>query len=170
MKSTTFTRTLCFLMVLAVIILFTVGTLVIIHISTNWLIETLSLSSTPYEQNQHYYDLLLSLQETSGTARVGDVFDFDFDEAYVVSTSYGDEAYYLEVFGVTTAVPIYSWETGGHYRIFFVKDKCIIYDFVYNIKKIDTHEKGMTIYPDTIMHLTEEFYGDSDSYVLITFE
>ena len=103
-------------------------------------------------------------------SKVGDVFDFDFDEAYVVSTSYGDEAYYLEVFGVTTAVPIYSWETGGHYRIFFVKDKCIIYDFVYDITKIDTHEKGMTIYPDTIMHLTEEFYGDSASCVLITFE
>ena len=170
MKPTTFTRILCLLIVLAVIILSAVGVLVIICVSSNWPTEMLSLFSTPYEKNQYYCDLLLSLQETSDTVRVGDVFEFDFDEAYVASGPYGDEKFYLQELGVDTAVPIRQWNTGGHYRILFIKDKCIIYDFVYDIRQVNTLEKGMMIYPDTKMNFTEVFYGECDSYVQITFE
>lgn len=130
-----------------------------------------SLPSTrPDPSEDEYLQKILLLQETSDTVRVGDVFDFEFDEAYVIPEPYGDEASYLEELGVETAVPIFRWDTGGHYRIFFIMDQCIIYDFVYDIRQADTLQKGMTIYPDTTMYLTEAFYGDGDRYLQIAFD
>ena len=71
--------------------------------------------------DNEYYQKMLLLQETSDTAKVGDIFDFDFDEAYVASRPYGDGTSYLDKLGVETAVPLPSYDTGGHYRILFIK-------------------------------------------------
>lgn len=117
-----------------------------------------------------YFQKMLLLQETSDTAKVGDVFDFDFDEAYVVSAPYGDGTFYLDKLGVETAVPLPSYDTGGHYRILFIKDQCVIYDFVYCILQVDTLQKDVMIYPDTTMTFTTEFYPSGNSFLRITFD
>ena len=117
-----------------------------------------------------YYQKMLLLQETSDTARVGDVFDFDFDEAYVASRPYGDGTSYLDQLGVETAVPLPSYDTGGHYRILFIKDQCVIYDFVYCINQVDTLQKDVMIYPDSTMTFTTEFYPSGNSFLRITFD
>jgi hypothetical protein len=97
------------------------------------------------------------------------VFEFDFDEAYVYEHPYGDEATYLRKLNVETAVPIFQWDTGGHYRIFFIKDNCIIYDFVYDIRQINTAKKGITIYPDTPLTLTEKQFSNGELYLQMAF-
>lgn len=124
----------------------------------------------PDPSKDEYLLKMLSLQETSDAVRVGDVFDFDFDEAYVVSGPYGDETFYPDRLGVETAVPIPQWNTEVHYRILFIKDQCIIYDFVYNILTVDTLQKDVMIYPDTTMTFTTEFYPSGDSFLRITFD
>lgn len=124
----------------------------------------------PDPSKDEYLLNMLLMQETSNTVRVGDVFEFDFDEAYVVSGPYGDETFYSDQLGVETAVPIPRWETEVHYRILFIKDQCIIYDFVYDIRTIDTLQKDVMIYPDTTMTFTTEFYPSGNSFLRITFD
>lgn len=118
---------------------------------------------------EYYYEQLRSMQDTSEPLTVGDVFEFDFDEAYVYEHPYGDEATYLRKLNVETAVPLRQWDTGGHYRIFFIKDRCIIYDFVYDTIQIDTVKKGITIYPDTPLTLTEKQFSNGEPYLQMAF-
>ena len=118
---------------------------------------------------EYYYEQLQSVQDTSEPLTVGDVFEFDFDEAYVYEHPYGDEATYLRKLNVETAVPLRQWDTGGHYRIFFIKDRCIIYDFVYDTIQIDTVKKGITIYPDTPLTLTEKQFSNGEPYLQMAF-
>ena len=158
------TKNLCVLIAL-VVIAFAVGVLWICI-----LFKVTSQAPQHYPSPEEYYNKMLSLQEISDKVKVSDVFEFDFDEAYVCADPYGDEAYYLDLLNVDTNVPIFRWETGGHYRIFFIKDRNIIYDFVYETTKVDMLEKGMMIYPNTTMTLTQAFFSNGDSYLQITFQ
>lgn len=118
---------------------------------------------------EYYYEQLQSVQDTSEPLTVGDVFEFDFDEAYVYEHPYGDEALFLNELNVETAVPLRQWDTGRHFRIFFIKDRCIIYDFVYDTTQIDTVKKGITIYPDTPLTLFERQHGNGEPYLAMAF-
>ena len=119
---------------------------------------------------EEYIEKMLLLQQTSDTVRVANVFDFDFDEAYVVYEPYGDEKYYLDKFEVETNVPIFQWDSGRHYRIFFIKNQCIIYDFVYNRNIVDMLQKDVTIYPDTTMTFTTKIFPSGNRVLQITFD
>ena len=161
---------ICLLIVLLVVIV-AVNALSVFLLYQGFWIWLDSLPPTkPDPSKDEYLQKMLLLQETSDTVRVGDVFDFDFDEAYVVSGPYGDETFYPDRLGVETAVPIPRWDTEVHYRILFIKDQCIIYDFVYNILTVDTLQKDVMIYPDTTMTFTTEFYPSGNSFVRITFD
>jgi hypothetical protein len=157
---------------LIVVLVIPVTIVAVIALSTFLFFQWLdSLPPTrPDPSKDEYLAKMLLLQETSDAVRVGEVFDFDFDEAYVVSEPYGDEALYLNKLDIETSVPIFRWETGAHYRILFIKDKCIIYDFVYCINQVDTLQKDVMIYPDTTMTFTTEYYSSGVSFLRITFD
>ena len=154
--------------VLAVLLTVIAVSTLSIFLFYQWLDSLPSPKQDP--SNDEYLQKMLLLQETSDTVRVGEVFDFDFDEAYVVSGPYGDETCYPDQLGVETAVPIPQWNTEVHYRILFIQDQCIIYDFVYDIRQIDTLQKDVMIYPDTTMTFTTEFYPSGNSFLRITFD
>lgn len=118
---------------------------------------------------EYYYEQLRSMQDTSEPLTVGDVFEFDFDEACVYEHPYGNEALFLNELNVETAVPLRQWDSGRHFRIFFIKDRCIIYDFVYDTTQIDTVKKGITIYPDTPLTLFERQHGNGEPYLAMAF-
>lgn len=118
---------------------------------------------------EYYYEQLQDLQETTDSLTVGDVFEFEFDEAYVYEHPYGDEALFLKELNVETAVPLFQWDSGRHFRIFFIKDRCIIYDFVYDTMQINTAKKGITIYPDTPLTLTEKQFSNGEPYLQMAF-
>lgn len=162
-------KIVCLLIVLLVVLLVIIAMSALsIFLFYQWL--DLLPPTKPDPSKDEYLQKMLLLQETSDTVRVGDVFDFDFDEAYVVSGPYGDETFYPDRLGVETAVPIPRWDTEVHYRILFIKDQCIIYDFVYYIFTVDTLQKDVMIYPDTTMTFTTEFYPSGKSFLRITFD
>ena len=94
---------------------------------------------------------MLQLFETSDKLIVKDVFDFDFDQAYVSDAVYADDKYFLEKLNIETTIDIPTLETGAHNRVLFIKDNKIIYDFIYQMYEIRVFEMGTWIYPDTII-------------------
>ena len=102
-----------------------------------------------YHEPKLYCDKILSLIEKSKTLTISDVFDFDFDKAYISDAIYGDEEYFLKELNVNTSINIPTLESGVHNRILFIKDDMIIYDFVYEMYEIPFDEKGIWIFPNT---------------------
>ena len=102
----------------------------------------------PYLDSNDYYERMLMLLETSSELKMKDVFDFEFDKAYVTYETYGDEKYFLKELNVDTNVCIPTLESGAHNRILFIKDDRIIYDFIYEMTRtcepIDT-ESGVVV-------------------------
>ena len=105
--------------------------------------------------DEYYKKMLISLKEPSYLS-VQDIFNFEFDWAYVANETYGDEKYFLKKLDVNTNINIPLLETGAHNRILFIKDNFIIYDFIYEIGEINILETGTTIFPDTTIILTQQ--------------
>ena len=81
-----------------------------------------------------------------------EIFEFEFDRAYIIHTTdevYGDKEYFLETLNVTSALELQELPSGGMGRVLFVKDDCIIYDFVYDISYLNIENIGCWISPDT---------------------
>lgn len=106
-----------------------------------------------------YYQKMLSSLKKSNEVVITDVFDFEFDKAYVVhrvSEAYGDQKYFLKVLNVNKKVYIPTLEYEGVNRIFFVKDNELVYDFIYETRTININELGETgvwISPDAILEM-----------------
>ena len=87
---------------------------------------------------------------------MGDIFDFDFDKAYVSDAVYGDEEYFIKKLDVNTNIEIRTLESGVHNRILFIKDNSIIYDFVYEMYQIPISEKGIWIFQNTKLKMQSD--------------
>lgn len=109
-----------------------------------------NLDSKPYSEK------LLSLSEKSEEITMGDIFDFDFDKAYVSDAVYGDEEYFIKKLDVNTNIEIRTLESGVHNRILFIKDNSIIYDFVYEMYQIPISEKGIWIFQNTKLKMQSD--------------
>lgn len=116
------------------------------------------LGKKKYPDSEFYDEKMFLLSETSSEVKLGDIFDFQFDKAYVselISETYADEAYFLEELDVDTNIDIPTLESGVHYRILFVKDDTIIYDYIYYMSEVRIAETGIWIYPDTVLKLKQ---------------
>lgn len=100
-----------------------------------------------------YYQKMLSSLKTSDEVVIKDVFDFEFDKAYVASEIYGDQEYFIKVLNLDKKVYIPTLDSGGYNRIFFVKDNELVYDFIYDRGLINIIETGAWISPDTILEM-----------------
>ncbi len=109
-----------------------------------------------FADSELYCEKVVSLLKTREDFMLSEVFEFDFDKAYVSEDVYGDEQYFIEKLGVDTNIDILTLETGAHNRILFIKDNTIIYDFQYEMSVIFPVESGVWIYPDTEISYAEE--------------
>lgn len=100
-----------------------------------------------------YYQKMISLLKTSNELSITDVFDFEFDKAYVAYEVYGDEEYFLKVLNVDNNVDIPTLESGAKNRIFFVKDNELVYDFIYEMHIINISETGVWISPNAMLEM-----------------
>lgn len=110
-----------------------------------------------------YYKKMISLSETSGKVNMSDVFDFEFDKAYVANEPYADEKYFLEKLGVSSALDIPTLESGGFGRILFIKNNEVIYDFIFEVTEISILKSSIKI-----SDLESGFYVSSESKIKIT--
>lgn len=110
-----------------------------------------------------YYQKMLSSLKTSNEVAITDVFDFEFDKAYVVhrvTEAYADQEYFLKTLKLDKKVFIPTLEYEGVNRILFVKDNKLVYDFIYETHTIDINELGETgvwITPDAILKMNLEY-------------
>ena len=125
-----------------------------------------------YYNFENDYKAMCTLLGTSKELTVADVFEFDFDKAYVAHETeelYGDEEYFLKELNVDSNIPLARLETGGHNRILFIKNDVIVYEFAYDILKVRIVETGIWIFPDTPLVLTQQNGDNKESVVQIDF-
>lgn len=127
-----------------------------------------------YQDSKVYYEKLLTLSKPSSEVKLGEIFDFEFDKAYVselLNETYADEAYFLRELDVDTCIDIPTLESGVHYRILFVKDDIIVYDYIYDQTKLKIAETGIWIYSDTTLMLKQHNpIGIEDNTIHVEFK
>lgn len=123
-----------------------------LSLSVIFLCFYLLTSCTFQRSSEDYYaDMLLQYEKTDKFT-FSDVFEFDFDKAYIIHTTdevYGDKEYFLEALNVTSTLELQELPNGGMGRVLFVKDNCIIYDFIYDVGCLNIENVGCWILPDT---------------------
>ena len=109
-----------------------------------------------------YIEIMKTLLNEKSICKVSDIFDFDFDRAYVFDDCYlsgEDFAPYYDL-----DISIEEVETGlkdYNNRIVFVDDQGeFIYEFVYESYILNPYEDGMIIYPDTEFEFYEQQKDD----------
>lgn len=119
-----------------------------------------------YLDSSLYCEKILALSETSEEIAITEVFDFDFDKAYIVYEIYGDEEYFTETLEVGTKTDIPTLESGGHNRILFIKDNMIIYDFIYDMTEIVIVKTGIWIYPYSTAIFSHKNSNNGDTSIV----
>lgn len=102
--------------------------------------------------NNYYNDKLLSVIEDEKEVSLSEIFDFEFDSAYLsvpLYESYAEKDYFLELLDAQTKLRIDSLDSEGFARILFIKDKTIIYDFQYETLDYVFSQTGILINDDT---------------------
>ena len=125
-----------------------------------FLLTVTACNQSPFLSEEQYCEKILSLAETQTEIAMADVFQFEFDKAYIShpDEAYADEEYFVEKLKVkdTIAIRLFEHENSG--RILFVKDDAIIYDFVcfhpQLLIKIFT-ENGVWVSPETAWEVTK---------------
>ena len=83
---------------------------------------------------------------------LGDIFEFEFDEAYVIPELYSTGDSLLKKYHLSSSIElkdIIYYETT---RILFLKDGCVVFDYGYSLAeeyKIFTPQADLIIFPDT---------------------
>lgn len=112
--------------------------------------------------NNYYNDKLLSVMEDEREVKLSEIFDFEFDSAYLsvpIYESYAEKDYFLELLDAQTKLRIDSLDYEGFARILFIKDKTIIYDFHYDSLDYVFTQTGILVNADT-----EIKYLESDEH------
>ena len=102
--------------------------------------------------NDYYNEKILSVIEEEKEVKLSEIFDFEFDSAYLsVPTfeSYADKDHFLDLLDVESKLKINSLDSEGFARILFIKDKTIIYDFRYVILDYVFTQTGILVNADT---------------------
>ena len=102
--------------------------------------------------NNYYNDKLLSVIEDEKEVSLSEIFDFEFDSAYLsvpLYESYAEKDYFLELLDAQTKLRIDSLDSEGFARILFIKENTIIYDFQYETLDYVFSQTGILINDDT---------------------
>ena len=136
------------------------------------IIFTLAVLLFGKSENEKYYDKIYSAFESSDEVRLDDIFEFDFDSAYVVGASelYWDKELFAEKLDVGFAVDIKQFESDNRSRILFINDGTVIYDFIYHRDEIYVDNDGLTVYPNSVMKRIQKDFGEYTPNVVIEFQ
>jgi len=113
-------------------------------------------------ENRHtirkeYMNKMITLLNEKSKIKVSDVFEFEFDRAYVFDDCYVSGEGFAEHFDLD--ISIEEVESGAqeyNHRIVFVDEQGeFVYEFLYESYILNPYEEGMIIYPDTELELCE---------------
>ena len=122
-------------------------------------------------ESNNYYENKFFIKESKIEFIMKNVFEFEFDKAYIASETYGDKKYFLKKLNADADIDIPMLESGAHNRILFIKDDKIIYDFIYEIGEISFVNKEIFVYPDTqITILRHNSINDGKFFVEVEVE
>lgn len=103
--------------------------------------------------NIDYTDKMITMLNENSEIKVKDVFQFDFDRAYVFNDCYISGEGFSERYNLDISID--EVESGVQEyirRIVFVDDNGdFVYEFQYDATQLNAYEEGMIIYPDTVI-------------------
>ncbi len=103
----------------------------------------------PQQAEKNYTLQFCQKLDAGETFLLSNVFDFDFDKAFVISEIYSKQNDLLTLYNLTTVVNIDDITNDINRRILFIKDNTVVYDYVYSINDLFTEYKNVIIYPET---------------------
>ena len=112
--------------------------------------------------DSQYQNKITELLKTDDTVELSDIFDLDFDYAYlskVPDESYFKHEHFIKKLNVESEIKLNSLDSEGFGRILFIEDDTIIYDFIYDTSKWIFYETGIYLQPET--DLT---FGETDQW------
>lgn len=113
---------------------------------------------TRYPEPEEFTKKMYSMLTEEQHVELGEVFNFEFDKAFVQNGIFTDEEYYTEKMNLKTVIDIPTLWSEVEGRILFVKDNVIVYDYIYSLygENAPDFEVGIWIYPDTQLSFNEE--------------
>ena len=115
-------------------------------------------SSTP--SNDFYFNKIRSLRAESQIYKVEDVFDFDFDKAYIseqYAETYADWGFFAKKLNIDTKIDVNPLPSEDYNRILFIKDNHVIYDYIYSCSEIRFLCEDEWIYPHSSVKISCQF-------------
>ena len=100
---------------------------------------------------------------------LGDIFEFEFDEAYAIPERYSTGDFLLKKYNLTSSVEIKDVIYSETNRILFLKDRCVVFDYYYSLLseyKIFTPQDDLIIFADTkITPLNDNQESESERFL-----
>lgn len=118
--------------------------------------------------SQKYTDRLLKRLKSDEVFQVRDIFDFEFDRAYVMKDNYISGADFAEEYDLDISIDeVGKTSAEIQRRIVFVDaEGKYVFEYQYSAETLFAKEEGFVIYPETKMRRTEQpLYWD-----IVTFE
>lgn len=123
-----------------------------------------------YNKSNNYTDSIIGKLKENQNIVVNDIFEFEFNRAYVIKETYADgesisKMYNLNIDNNKVKMPLNEFQK----RIIFVDDKNKLkYDYRYDQSKLNiTNTETTIIYPSTIIKNTETEIKGSYGVILI---
>lgn len=106
-----------------------------------------------YKKADSYVKKIKKLCDAQDEFLVGDVFQFEYDRAYVFKDNYMSGESFARQYNLDISInQVEAVDTEILRRIVFVDENGdYIYEFRYNVEKLTLMEEGMIIYPETII-------------------
>lgn len=108
---------------------------------------------TPLQEENDYGTILISVLNEQEKTMVQDVFSFEFERAYVFNDCYISGDGFSKRYNLDISInQVKSGVSENVQRIVFVdKSGSFVYEFKCDVSEVIIPEKGMVIYPETVI-------------------
>lgn len=110
-----------------------------------------------FSKDEKYTKKIISKLKDNETFIVSEIFEFDFDRAYVISDNYIDGELIAQKHGLNISIEeVKETETENIRRIVFVDTEGeYVYEYQYSHSQLNAYEEGLIIYPYTKIEKSE---------------
>jgi len=105
----------------------------------------------------HYMEKMIAELKANEKVRVGDIFDFDFNRAYIIHDCYNDGEVFAKRYDLDISIKeVKSARYEDQRRIVFVDNSGdFVYLFEFTTGELNVYDQTVVIYPDTIIEMSE---------------
>lgn len=122
----------------------------VLFVTLTIIIPIIIVNNVPKNCDYYQEKIILNLNDNS-ELKVSNIFDFDFDRAYVFKDSYISGEGFAEYYNIDISIDEVE-ATGHEYmrRIVFVdKNGDFVYNFTFRSYELNVKNEGVIIYPNT---------------------